>query len=180
MDRVERVAILLSVVLPFLPQSLEMALNYFHASPSLFGRIGRENTKCEAEEEVVKAGWRLLRFNRQEFCKIWDWSPLFSLLLSSSNRTLRYFASQCVSILLSLSPNASLSMNRNVLSKNTHFAVRLHSSLYLHSHFCCRSGAEHENLIANNALLFQDREDGAVNKIDSTLCRFSTLSCSTF
>jgi len=53
-------------------------------------------------QQLLLTAYRLLRFSGSTFIKLWNWSPLFQLLIHA-NKTIRYLAIWCLSIAFNMS-----------------------------------------------------------------------------
>jgi len=104
--RIESTAKAFSVILPIAPQTKSLAVTFFAQSPSLFERLNYIDSHNELENELASnsalielllATYRLLSYSTSTFAPLWSWSPLFSLLSSTSSNTVRYLTILCLS-----------------------------------------------------------------------------------
>ena len=53
-------------------------------------------------QRLLLTAYRLLRFSGGTFIKLWNWSPLFQLLINT-NKAIRYLTVWCLSIVFNMS-----------------------------------------------------------------------------
>ncbi|GES99488.1 midasin [Rhizophagus clarus] len=110
MSKVENVAYAFSLLLPIKPQLLSFAVKFFSQSSSLLERLNFLNQDRSSEnfqvtkdlQRLLLTAYRLLRFSGSTFIRLWNWSPLFQLLIHV-NKTIRYLTVLCLSIVLNMS-----------------------------------------------------------------------------
>ncbi|RIA85786.1 P-loop containing nucleoside triphosphate hydrolase protein [Glomus cerebriforme] len=109
-SKVENVANAFSLLLPIKPQLLSFAVTFFSQSPSLLERldflnlnINNEDTHATKDlQRLLLTAYRLISFSGSTFIKLWNWSPLFQLLIHV-NKSIRYLAILCLSIVFNMS-----------------------------------------------------------------------------
>ncbi|CAJ0828752.1 4355_t:CDS:2, partial [Entrophospora sp. SA101] len=104
--RIEKVALAFTQLLPITPQLLSIAISFFSTSPSLLERLNylhEENSSSIKDLQLLLVTiYRLLKFSVSSFVHLWNWTPLFQLLLHSDN-TIRYLTILCLSIVYNMS-----------------------------------------------------------------------------
>ncbi|KAM3579719.1 AAA ATPase midasin [Umbelopsis sp. WA50703] len=104
--RIETMAKAFSVILPIVPQTKSLAVTFFAQSPSLFERLNYIDSYNHVENgiasntaliDLLLTTYRLLSYSAASFSPLWSWSPLFSLLSSSTTNTVRYLTILCLS-----------------------------------------------------------------------------------
>ncbi|CAG8439564.1 5371_t:CDS:10 [Funneliformis mosseae] len=112
-SKVESVANAFSLLLPTTPQLLSFAVTFFSQTPSLLERLnflnqedilinGENSREIKDLQQLLLTAYRLLRFSGSTFIKLWNWSPLFQLLVHA-NKTIRYLSIWCLSIVFNMS-----------------------------------------------------------------------------
>ncbi|CAI2169296.1 7876_t:CDS:10, partial [Funneliformis geosporum] len=112
-SNVESFANAFSLLLPTTPQLLSFAVTFFSQTPSLLERLNflnqeeillnDENSKeIKDLQQLLLTAYRLLRFSGSTFIKLWNWSPLFQLLVHA-NKAIRYLSIWCLSIVFNMS-----------------------------------------------------------------------------
>ncbi|GBC28203.2 uncharacterized protein OCT59_003902 [Rhizophagus irregularis] len=108
MSKVEKVANAFSLLLPIEPQLLSFAVTFFSQTSSLLERLNLLNQEDISNENsqdlqrLLLTAYRLLRFSGSTFIKLWNWSPLFQLLIHV-NIAIRYLTVLCLSIVFNMS-----------------------------------------------------------------------------
>ncbi|CAG8485903.1 6023_t:CDS:10 [Diversispora eburnea] len=107
--QMERVALAISKLLPTSPQLIDIAVTFFSQSPSLLSRFDSFNQSNIADENKRKdlkclliIAYRFLRFSRDTFSNLWNWSSLFQLLVHP-DKSIRYLTVSCLSIVFNMS-----------------------------------------------------------------------------
>ncbi|EFC46939.1 midasin [Naegleria gruberi] len=92
-------------ILPLYPQFKTFIKQYFKDRPSLIESIVNNHQEDKIDQKqlitLLEITLRLLIFAPSDFCKMWNWSPFFSLL-KHKNKDIKSLTSKCVSIILKL------------------------------------------------------------------------------
>jgi len=69
--------------------------------------------------ELTRTVFRFLKFSPQQFCTVWNWSPMFSLM-EHPNTEVNYYATQHISIYLGTSDETNRKLKINSQSSFLH------------------------------------------------------------